>query len=440
MSSRTNLLGILTFVASTSMAQGPLTLSLRQAMDLAARQAYAVQASELEAEKSRARIKEVTALGLPQIEATGSLNNYLKVPTSVVPNFFGSDPEFLEVQFGVPWSTTGAVQLNQLIFDGSYLVGLQASRELKVQSEQQLERTVADARYQAARSYLGALAAREGARLSAESVPVLEKSLQEASMMVEQGFMEATDVDRLSIALASARDRARSFAQQERLAMAFLRLVLGVPDGTPVELTDPLDVLLNDPAERALVDAPIDVNTHIEHQMANTYIRLQTLEMRNQKSAYLPKLYGFFNTQAQSFGTGAPAETKWFPATLWGAQLQVPIFSSGLRSNRVKQSQLALKQAEINLTATEQRLLAEAEDRSEKARSAQETFTTDQQNLQLAQRIFDRTSIKFTNGLASSFELNQDQTQYLLAQQTYISSLVNLLLARVDLRRALDQY
>ncbi len=427
-------------LATAARAQGPLTLTLRQAMDLAAKQAYAVQASELEAEKARSKVKEITALGLPQVEASASINNYIEVPTSVVPNFFDPTAGLLEVQFGVPWSTTGGIALNQLIFDGSYLVGLEASKELRVRSEQELERTSADARYQAAKGYLGVLAAREGARLSAESVPILEKSLTEAEAMTAQGFMEATDVDRLSIALASARDRARSFAQQERVALAFLRLVLGVPEGTPVELTDRLESLLNDPAEVALAEAPLDMSGHIEHQLANTLVRLQTLDVKNQRSAYLPKLYGFFNTQAQSFGQEGPWETDWFPATLWGAQLQVPIFSSGLRSNRVKQAQLALKQTDVNRTATEQRLLAEASERSEKARTALETYNTERQNLDLARRIFDRTSIKFTNGLASSFELNQDQTQYLTAQQMYINALVNLALARTDLRKALDLY
>jgi outer membrane protein TolC len=427
-------------LGTAARAQGPLTLTLKQAMDMAGRQSYQVQASVLETEKARSKVKEITALGLPQVDGSASLNNYIKVPTSVVPNFFGTDPELLEVQFGVPWSTTGALALNQLIFDGSYLVGLEASKELRVRSDQELERIAADARYQAAKGYLGVLAAREGTRLAADGVPVLEKSLAEAQAMTAQGFMEATDVDRLSIALASARDRARSFAQQERVALAFLRLVLGVPEGTPLELTDGLESLLNDPAEVALSEAPLDMSGHIEHQLANTLVRIQTLDVKNQKSAYLPKLYGFFNTQAQAFGQDAPFETEWFPATLWGAQLQVPIFSSGLRSNRVKQSQLTLKQAEVNLTATEQRLLAEASERSEKARTALETYTTEKQNLDLAKRIFDRTSIKFTNGLASSFELNQDQTQYLTAQQMYINALVNLALARTDLRKALDLY
>lgn len=421
-------------------AQGPISISLQEAMDMAAKQSYTVQASALEAEKAEQRIKEVTAFGLPQIDATGSFNNYLTVPTSVIPNFTQVGPEFLQIQFGVPYTTTGAIQLNQLIFDGSYIVGLRASRELRTRSEQDLEKTRADARNQAAKAYLGVLAAREGARLAGESVPILEKSATEGQATLDQGLIEATDVDRLNIALASARDNARNFAQQESVAMAYLRLVLGVPAETPLTLTSQLETILNDPNEVALASMVLDLNGHVDYQLANTTMRLQELDMKNQKSAYLPKLHGFISTQQQGFGFDEVVQTDWFPATLWGLQLQVPIFSSGMRSSRVKQARLTMQQTQVNLTATQERLIAEAVERSQKARTAMDSYNTAQQNLQLSQRIFDRTSIKFTNGLSSSFELNQDQTQYLGAQQQYIGSLVDLLLARAELRKALDLY
>lgn len=424
-------------------AQGPLTLSLQQAMDLAAQQSYAVQGSELEAEKARARIKEVMAMGLPQIDASGSLNNFIDVPTQVFPSFFGGGnggDELIAAQFGLPWNATYGLQLNQLLFDGGYIVGLQATRELRTQADQDLERARADARAQAAKSYLGVLAAREGARLAAESVPVLEKSANEADAMFRSGFMEQTDVDRLNIALASARDRARSFAQQERVAMAFLRLVLGVAAETPIELTDRLETIVEDPAEVALSSATLDLSGHVEHRLAATYVRIQELDVRNQRSAYLPELYWFFSHQQQSYTYDFDLGGPWYPATLWGLTLNVPIFSSGMRANRVKQARLSVEQAGINLAATEQRLKAEAEERAQKAITSEETYRTQRDNLALSRRIFDRTSIKFTSGLSSSFELNQDQTQLLAAQQDYITALADLLLARVELRRTLDLY
>ena len=179
----------------TVHAQGPVSLTLQQAVDLAAKQSYLVQSSELEAEKARMRIKEVIAIGLPQVNASAGLMNYIDVPTQVIPNFFGEGPEFIQAQFGLPWSANGGVRLDQLIFDGSYIIGLKAAKEGRIMADEELEKNVKAARIQAAKSYYAVLAADEGARLLSETVPVLERSLRESEVMLENGFAEGTDVD-----------------------------------------------------------------------------------------------------------------------------------------------------------------------------------------------------------------------------------------------------
>lgn len=422
-------------------AQGPVSLGLQQALEMAAKQSYAVQASALEAEKAEAKIKEVTGIGLPQISATGSLQNYLEVPTMVIPDFFGG-PGLIEMQFGVPWSASGAIQLQQLIFDGSYLVGLQAAREMRTKSAKDLEQAVLNAKVQAAKAYLGVLAAEEGVRLLGESVPVLEKARDEAAAMFAQGMIEATDADRLTVQLEEARNQQRNLQQQARVARAYLNLVLGLPTGTPVTLTDALQPLLDDAAETALAEAPFDVAQHVDQQAAQSVMRLGELDVRNKKAAYLPSLGGFINYQQQfnytSFDIGNGQ--WWFPASMWGLQLNVPIFSSGMRHQQVKQARLSLEQAEVNLKATEQRLLAEKEQQQAILRAAQDSYETGRRNLELSQRIFDRTSIKFTEGVASSFELTQEHGNHLTAQQNYIQRIVDLLQARADMRKALDAY
>lgn len=428
-------------LATASFAQGPVSLSLQQAMDMAATQSYTVQYSTLEAEKAEAQIKEVTAIGLPQVAATGSINNYLIVPTQVIPNFFGEDPETIEVQFGIPWTITGAVQLNQLLFDGSYLVGLKAARELRNKSQQDLEKAATDARAQAAKAYLTVLAAEEGVRLIGDGIPILEKSAADAQAMLEQGFMESTDVDRLTIQLAEARNQQRNLQQQAKVARAYLALVLGLPSGTPVDLTDALQPLMEDPAGSALAEQPFAVDQHIEEQVAATTVRIAELGVRKEKSAYLPQLSGFINYQQQfSSETLTPGDGPWFPASLWGLQLNVPIFSSGMRHQRVKQARLTMEQAEVNLKGTEQRLLTEYLQQQAILRSAQDSYETATANLELAESIFQRTSIKFNEGVGSSFELSQEHANYLTAQQTYIQRTVDLLEARTDMRKALDLY
>lgn len=424
------------------MAQGPVSLTLREAMDLAAKQSYAVQASTLEAEKAEARIKEVTAIGLPQISAAGTLNNYIEVPTQVVPNFFGGEPELLEVQFGVPWSMSGSVQLNQLIFDGSYIVGLKASRELRVRSQKELEQTALDSRIQAAQAYLGTLAAEEGVRLIGETLPVLEKAASEAAAMVEQGMMESTDSDRLAVQLNEARNQERMLQRQVQVARAFLALVLGLPSGSSITLTDALDPLLTRAGDQDLLTAPFDPAQHVDQELANSVVRLGELDVRNKKAAYMPQLAGFLNYQQQyNYTSFEPGNGNyWFPASLWGIQLNVPIFSSGMRHQQVRQAQLSLQQAQVNQKATEQRLLTDHLNQQAVLSAAQQNFETGRTSLALNRSIFERVSVKFSEGVSSSFELTQEQSNYLAAQQTYLQRIVDLVRARIDMQKALDLY
>ena len=372
-------------LALSAAAQGPISISLQQALDMAARQSYAVQGSELEAEKARARVKEITAIGLPQINGEVQLQNFIDPPTSLVPNFFtpGIGPEYIAASFQLPWNASGGITLTQLIFDGSYLVGLKATRALETQSQQDLEKARVDARNQAAKAYFGALAAEEGARLAGEGIPLLEKTLREAAAMRDAGFMESTDVDRLTIQLDQAQAQVRSFSKQAEIARALLALALGVPQGTPLTLTDNLATILSDPAETALSEQPFETQSHVEYQYALNLVQLQDLNRKNEVAKYYPSLGGFLSHQqvwnGPSFDPGG--EYPFYPTTLWGVKLSVPIFSSGSRHHRVKQAELALDQVEVNRTATEQRLIAMAEQGRNQVRTAYDNYRTQERSL-----------------------------------------------------------
>jgi outer membrane protein TolC len=170
-------------------------------------------------------------------------------------------------------------------------------------------------------------------------------------------------------------------------------------------------------------------------------VRISDLQVSRQKAAYLPQLTGFINYQQQFNGEQfTPADGPWFAGSLWGLSLNIPIFSSGMRSSRVKEAQIGMKEAEVNLKATEQRLLTTYLQQQAVLRSAEDSYATAQANMDLSQRIFERTSIKFNEGVASSFELTQENSNYLTAQQNYIQRMVDLLQARTDMRKALDLY
>ncbi len=436
------LLGILLVVALR--AQGPMSLSMQQAMDMAATQSYMTRNSALAVEVARHRNKEFIAIGLPQVNAEVSMSNFIDPPTSLVPNFFtpGVGPEYIAASFQVPWQLSAGGTISQLIFDGSYLVGLRAAKELKLQSEQEHAKAQADARAQAAKAYQGVLAAEEAARLLGEGVPLLEKSLREATAMHQQGFMEITDVDRLTVELASLQDRQRNFTRQADVARAMLAFALGLPQGTPLALTDKLEALIDNPEETALTEQAFDPNTHIELDVANTYERLQVLNWKNDRSKSLPSLAGFFSHSqvwnGPEFDPGGAY--PFYPTTLWGLKLTVPIFSSGMRYHKAQQTKIGIEQAKVNIEATDHRLRATTDQQRNNARIAFDSYTIEKRNLELSRSILERTTIKFSSGLASSFELTQEQSHYLSVQQIYVQRLVDLLIARTELRKALDLY
>ncbi|HEX2615961.1 MAG TPA: TolC family protein, partial [Flavobacteriales bacterium] len=194
-------------------------------------------------------------------------------------------------------------------------------------------------------------------------------------------------------------------------------------------------------AEAGLAEMQLDVAQHVDDQVAQSMMRLSELEVRNQKAAYYPQLTGFINYQQQYYSEKFnPGDGPWFPASLWGLSLNVPIFSSGMRQQRVKQAKLSLDQAQVNVKATEQRLMTEHLQQQATLRSAQDNYETSKKNLALSKTIFERVTTKFSEGVGSSFELTQEHSDYLTNQQTYIQRIVDLLQARTDMRKALDLY
>ncbi|MBK9418212.1 MAG: TolC family protein [Flavobacteriales bacterium] len=264
--------------------------------------------------------------------------------------------------------------------------------------------------------------------------------MREVNAMLEDGFMETTDVDRLNIQLEQARTQQRNFVQQAEVARLLLALTLGLPQGTPMTLTDDLTKILHDADEIGLTEQPLTARTWSRTSRdPGAVARSEPQERTHQGHAFtgcLPQPPAGLERSRFRPGRDLP----FFPTTVWGAKLTVPIFSSGNRHHKVKQAEIALSQVEVNRTATEQRLLATAEQSRSQARTAFDNFRTEERNLGLSKNIFDRTSIKFTNGSAASFELTQEQGNYLIAQQTYIQRMVELLMARADLRKALDLY
>ena len=422
-----------------SYSQGAVQLTLQQALEMAAKQSYSVQTNALELEKAQKRMNEIRGMGLPQINGTAGFQDFLDIPVQVAPDFFGGSDQLVELQFGLQYSGSAGVQIDQLIFDGSYLVGLKAARAYNDNKVQELEQTMLDAKAAAAKAYYAVLVADEAVNNLESLVPVLEENLRQVTGLTQNGFADATDKDRIELSLSEVQNQLLQMKDQRSSALDMLHFVLGMPVASPLELADELDFLVSNPDPRGLAGTAFEPASHIDSKVASSLLVMQELAVKNQRSQAYPKLYGFFNHTQNAyrrefdiFGSG-----PWYPTTVLGVNLQIPIFSGGSRVNQLKQEQLTLEQVRINQHVVDEQLLLDYQQKKNAVLTNADRYDNAKANLNLAQRIFDRTNSKFKEGLASSFELNEERSQLINSQNAYIQSLADLLLARADLREAL---
>ncbi len=423
-------------------AQGPMQVSLEQAIELAAQQSYSVQHSTLEARKAEQQLKEIKGLGLPQVNGTIGVQDFLDIPVSVSEDVFGGTNELVEFQFGLQYTGSAGVQLDQLIFDGSYLVGLKASKAFRNNKNQELEQTMLSAKAAAAKAYYGVLVANEAVISLQKLVPVLEENLRQVNVLNGGGFADIMDVQRQELGLLEVRNQLGQMQDQRGAAMDMLHFVLGIPLATPLELSDELDLVLDLIDARTLAQTTFDPEAHINSQVASGLVLLQDLTVKNERSSAYPKVYGFvahqqnaFRRQFDLFGRG-----EWYPTTLIGVNVQVPIFSGGVRSNKLKQAQITLDQAKMNEGVVREQLLLDHQQKRRAILSAADRLDNAKRNLSLAEEIFERVNKKFKEGVVTTFELTQERAQLINSQNDYIQSLADLLLARADLREALGAF
>jgi outer membrane protein TolC len=270
----------------------------------------------------------------------------------------------------------------------------------------------------------------------------LEDLLNETKALYQEGFVEEQDVQQLQLTFNNLKSQESNALRQQDLTRQLLNFQLGLPLDQAITLTDDLSTLTDETliGEELLEIIP-DLSEHPSLKVMETNILLSNLQLKEQKSRYLPTLSGFFNIQRQAqrnefnfFDSGE----DWFPVTVWGINLNVPIFSSGMMHQQVKQREVEVKEAELR----KEQVQASLEMNASKAKSdfiyALETYETQQSNRELAGSIRNKTRIKYQEGITSSFELNEIENQYIQSQGRAIESSLNLLNARTELQKALN--
>ena len=437
-------LGVSLFSASRVQADEPLRLSLEQAIAHALEHNLELRNAKADARIASRQVWEITASGLPQVDGTVGYQYFTDLPTNLIPaEFFGGEPgEFAEVQFGTEQNVTATLSVSQLIFDGSYIVGLQAARIFRELSERIYIRSEAEIKSMVSETYYLNLATAQNLEIMRENMGNLEKTLYESEKMLEAGFTDPINVDQLQLTVANLKNRITGMERQKALTRNLLKFQIGLDVGKPLELSDELEDLFRNISLEAFAVTEFDPETHIDFRVMQSQEQMQLMSMRRQWSFYLPTISASYTRQESAyrnefnfFQGGEP----WFPTSIIGVSLNIPIFSSGMRASRVQQARLEYEKAQNNTRQVQQSLLLQKQEAASGVQTAMEQYQVEKDNLRLAERILERTRIMFGEGLASSLELTQASDQFLTTQGNYINAMFELLNAQVKLEKALGR-
>jgi len=416
------------------------SFTLQQAIDHALENNYSAINSGRDIEAAKEKKWETTAMGLPQINAGVDFTDNFVLQKSVVPaEFFGGNPgEYAEVAFGTKYNMVARSTLSQLIFDGSYIVALQASKTYLKYYENAKRRTDIDVKEMVINSYGNVLLAKENIAILEKNIASLQKTLHDTRATYKNGLIEEESVEQLEITLASLESTLNYNKRLLDITYKMLKINLGIDINAEVILTDKLDDLTIQNMDLAFSKTEFDINNNISYKIATNFEEQRTLEYKLQKSKALPSLSANFNFGYTAFKDQFDFFSKnqnWFNYSNVGLSLNVPIFSSLARSSRTQQAKIALDQAKTQLSETEQKLKLQYATAKTEYEYSIADYETAKSNLNLSERIEKKQQIKFTEGLSSSFDFNDAQRQLYTAQQKYIQTMVNIINKKANLEK-----
>lgn len=423
---------LLLFSFSVFSQNETLFFSLDEAIDYAHANNKMALDSQSDIRMAELQKWETTATGLPQINADISYNNWIEQQISLIPaEFFGGMPgDFIEVAFGTQQTVNGTVTLKQKLFDGSYLVALQASKVYLEISKNAKEKTLSELRKVVTNAYGSILLAEENILILDANIEVLEKNIEELQKVYENGLTEVENIEQLQLTRAGLVSAKNYNAVLKNLAYEMFNLTLGLNIDTPVNLTDRMEDLVVKVLLYPTETSNGSLENSIDFKIALNKMRSNALLFKLEKSKALPTINAFINGGYAGNNNRfnfLDRTQKWFGASLFGVNMSIPMFSSLGRSAATQKAKIALEKSERMLANTRQELEIKIKRAQNELAFAQQDLENKKQAQNLAKRIEEKNQIKFFEGLASSFELSQAQTQLYTAQKQYMEAMLSVL-------------
>jgi len=436
----------------TSFAQEKqLSFTLEEAIQYALENNRAIKNATRDIEAAEKQKWETTTIGLPHISATIDYQNWLKQGSAFLPAILLSDQlrddlglginDQFPAVFGTKQTLNATATLNQLLFDGSYIVGLQSAKVFLEISKNAKEKTDLEVRKAIINAYGNVLLTEESVKITENNKIVLEKNLNETQKIYENGLTEEENVEQLQITLSQINNNLNNANRLKDISYKMLNILLGIDLNSTILLKDNLESLTNQHISLGLLEIDENIENSIDYKIAINDKRSKELLLKLEKSKALPQLTAFINGGYSGNNENFDflnSNQQWFGSSLLGVSLNVPIFSSLKRSAATQRAKINLEKSKTDLAETEQQLKFQIASAKSNYMFAIESYKTAKRNLTLAERIEKKNQIKFFEGIGSGFELRQAQTQLYTSQQEYLKAMLDVINNKTELETVLS--
>lgn len=426
-----------------AFSQNVLQLTLQESLNFALENNADAKNAQLETLIAKAQIIERRSEGLPQISATYDITHNVAIPRVFVPNeggFFQPDvdSDVLPLQFGVNYSSALVVQATQMIFDGSYFVGLKAARTYKMLTDFDKEKTENDVKETVKKAYFTVLVNDRRRELVSANLNRLDTLLKETTAMFEAGFAEKIDVSRIKVQRNNLKTELDKVIAAYDISVELLKLQAGIPIGYQIRLSESLVELNQQEDLNSLLE--FEGTRRVEIDQIRTNMDLVNLDIRFSKSNYIPKL-DFFATYQRNGAAQSPGliweNDRWFTGAFIGARLNIPIFDGLLKSSQIQQKRHQLNQLKNQEFFVEENISVEKFQAKLNLKNSIQALKVQEENRELALEVFGMAKIKYEEGVGSNLEVVEADSALKEAETNYFSALYDALIAKVDLEKAL---
>ena len=439
---KTGLLIIIILLSNNLFGQNAFTLE--NAIDYALENNRLSKNATSDLEIANAKKWETIATGLPQINAFIDYNNNLKQPVSLVPaEFFGGNPgEFAELSFGTKQTIDGSVTLTQLLFDGSYMIGLASiklymdiAEKAKIKTDQEVKKATISA-------YGNALISQERVKILNKNLKNVKNNLDEINKIYQNGFTELENVEQLTISYKSLKNSLEYAIKIEKTTLNLFKLIIGYDIEKEIALLDNLSGLTLKSFDLNKSSGNFEIEKNIDYQLSLNNKKSQQTLLRLEQAKALPTLRAFlkggYDGNNDSFKFFKPNQ-KWYGYSFVGVSMSVPIFSSLRKSAKTQQAKIEFEKSVIDYSESKKRILIELENAESEYQYALNSYNNAIENLKLAEKIERKNQIKFLEGLISGLELRQAQIQLYSIQNELLQSMLEVINKKTALEIMLTQ-